>query len=154
MMLLPIQIEEIMTKKDGLMTYGLSKHSPYKIYMNRILLKILANGQYFRLMKNWKVSKQDCTPLIRSGTPLSFEKLFSLFFIIGIGVIAAWIVMLYEKCTFSEKVKAEFIKQREDNIATFRKKLREVHFCLDNHEWPESELLQSFYKSSEKIKIA
>ena len=121
--------------------------------MNRVLLKMFSNGQYQRLMEKWEVIERDCAPLFRRGTPLSFEKLVSLFFLIGIGTISALIVLIYEKYSYSDKEKVKLIAKREENIATFRMTLREVHNCLVHNEWPDSKLLQSFYKSLEKIKI-
>ena len=121
--------------------------------MNRILLRMISNGQYHRLMEKWKVSEQDCEPLFRRGTPLSFEKLVSLFFIIGIGGISALIVLLYEKFSYSDTEKQKLIAHREKNIVTFRMTLREVHNCLVNKEWPDPKLLQALYRSSEKVKV-
>ena len=139
--------------KHGYMSFGLPKNSPFKTYMDRIILKMFATGQYQRAVEKWRVIEQDCAPLFRRGTPLSFEKLISLFFLIGIGVFCALIVLLYEKCSYSETEKAKVIVRREENIANFRTILREVHNCFDNNEMPDSRLLQSLYISSEKIKV-
>ena len=141
-----------MNKKYGYMSYTLSKNSPYRKFMNRVLVKMFGSGQYQRLMNTWKDKKPSCTPLVRKGNPLSFKKLVSLFFIIGIGIVSALIVMVYEKFKYSETEKARLIVQREENMKDFIMTVKELHNCIEMNEWPDKKLLQSFYKASHKIK--
>ena len=141
-----------MNKKYGYMSYTLSKNSPYRKFMNRVLVKMFGSGQYQRLMNRWKDKKPSCTPLVRKGNPLSFEKLVSLFFIIGIGIVSALVVMIYEKFTFSENEKARLIEQREENLKDFIMTVKELHNCLQMNEWPDKKLLKSYYQATHKIK--
>ena len=83
--------------------------------------------------------------------PLSFEKLISFFFIIGIGVVSALIVMVYEKFSYSEKEKARMIVQREENMKDFIMTVKELHNCIKMNEWPDKKLLRSFYQTSQNI---
>ena len=135
------------------MSFGLPKNSPYKIFMNRILLKMDVTGQLHQLNQKWKIDEPNCQPLIRKGNPLSFEKLVSLFLILVIGVFCSLIVMIYEKCSFSKEEKANLISEREASRKRCGIIFKEMKDCLGKGEWPESELLRLFSEASEKIKI-
>ena len=135
------------------MSFGLPKNSPYKIFMNKILLKMDITGQLHQLSQKWKVNEPNCQPLIRKGNPLSFEKLVSLFLIIAIGIFSSLIVMIYEKCTFSKEEKANLISEREMSRKRCGIIFEELKDCLDKGKWPDSELLRLFTEASEKIKI-
>ena len=146
------KVEEVMNKKYGYMSYTLSKNSPYRKFMNRVLVKMFGSGQYQRLMNRWKDKKPSCTPLVRKGNPLSFEKLVSLFLILVIGVICSLIVMIYEKCTFSKEEKANLISEREASKKRCGIIFKEMKDCLGKREWPDPELIRLFNEASEKIK--
>ena len=56
-----------------------------------------------KLMKKWEDQKIDCSPLVRTGVPLTFEKVVSLFMIVALGVISGLFVMLIEIEQYSSK---------------------------------------------------
>ena len=64
--------------------------------MKIVLFEITENGQLDKILRKWQPSKPDCSPLIKTGKPMKFEKLISLFFIILIGIILALIMLLLE----------------------------------------------------------
>ena len=135
------------------MSFGLPKNSPYKVFMNRILLKMDVTGQLHQLNQKWKIDEPNCQPLIRKGNPLSFEKLVSLFLILVIGVFCSLIVMIYEKCSFSKKEKSNLISEKEASRKKCGIIFKEMKDCLVKGEWPDSELMKLFNEASEKIKI-
>ena len=135
------------------MSFGLPKNSPYKVFMNRILLKMDVTGQLHQLNQKWKIDEPNCQPLIRKGNPLSFEKLVSLFLILVIGVFCSLIVMIYEKCSFSKKEKSNLISEKEASRKKCGIIFKEMKDCLAKGDWPDSELMKLFNEASEKIKI-
>ena len=64
--------------------------------MKIVLFEITENGQLDKILSKWQPPKPDCSPLIKTGKPMKFEKLISLFFIILIGIILALIMLLLE----------------------------------------------------------
>ena len=64
--------------------------------MKIVLFEITENGQLDKILRKWQPPKPDCSPLIKTGKPMKFEKLISLFFIILIGIILALIMLLLE----------------------------------------------------------
>ena len=74
----------------------MTKNSPYKKFIDEAILNMLENGKLRIILQRWKIEEPDCSPLIREGKPLNFKKLISIFFIIGLGVLLAIIVVLFE----------------------------------------------------------
>ena len=74
----------------------MTKNSPYKKFIDEAILNMLENGKLRIILQRWKIEEPDCSPLIRMGKPLNFKKLISIFFIIGLGVLLAIIVVLFE----------------------------------------------------------
>ena len=64
--------------------------------MKIVLFEITEKGQLDKILRKWQPPKPDCSPLIKTGKPMKFEKLISLFFIILIGIILALIMLLLE----------------------------------------------------------
>ena len=73
-----------------------------------ISLDITENGQLDQIIKKWHVGKPICSPLIKKGKILSFEKLSSLFIIVSSGIILSLIIM------FIENVLAKFRKDVDE----------------------------------------
>ena len=74
----------------------MTKGSPYKKFIDGVILKMFESGMLNNILQRWKIEEPDCSPLIRTGKPLNFKKLISIFFIIGLGVLLAMIVLLFE----------------------------------------------------------
>ena len=74
----------------------MTKGSPYKKFIDGVILKMSESGKLNNILQRWKIEEPDCSPLITTGKPLDFRKLISIFFIIGLGVLMAIIVLLFE----------------------------------------------------------
>ena len=74
----------------------MTKGSPYKKFIDGVILKMFESGKLNNILQRWKIEEPDCSPLITTGKPLDFTKLISIFFIIGLGVLLAMIVLLFE----------------------------------------------------------
>ena len=117
--------------------------------MNDAILKMYENGQLHNIKKKWEVLQPQCDPLLRKGNPLSLSKLISLFAIIGIGVLIAFLVMAYE---FFAKPQREVLKHSqnlEDEL--FKAIFSEVDLCLKNNGKPPKHLLISLQNSLKNI---
>ena len=76
---------------------ALKKHSPYEPFLKIAMMKLIESGQVNRLKLEYE-SNNICNPiLIEEGTPLSYQKLILLFIIMGVGIVFAFIVLLYER---------------------------------------------------------
>ena len=83
----------------------MTKGSPYKKFIDGVILKMFESGMLNNILQRWKIEEPDCSPLIRTGKPLNFKKLISIFFIIGLGVLLAMIVLLFENFQHNIKKK-------------------------------------------------
>ena len=99
----------------------MTKNSPYKKFIDEAILNMLENGKLRIILQRWKIEEPDCSPLIRTGKPLNFKKLISIFFIIGLGVLLAIIVVLFEnfhhnflkKKNYPNKVNDDLISEND-----------------------------------------
>ena len=74
----------------------MTKGSPYKKFIDGVILKMFESGMLNNILQRWKIEEPDCSPLITTGKPLDFTKLISIFFIIILGVLLAIIMVLFE----------------------------------------------------------
>ena len=91
-----IQIHIVKTVIAGISGIALKKNSPYTPFFNQILMKIILSGQMDK-MKAYYESNNVCDPAKKvDGTSLSYQKVITLFLIIGSGMSFAVIVLVYE----------------------------------------------------------
>ena len=116
-----LQIEQVWEKNAGDTAIAMTKNSPYKKFIDEAILNMLENGKLRIILQRWKIEEPDCSPLIREGKPLNFKKLISIFFIIGLGVLLAIIVVLFEifqhnflkKKNYPNKVNDDLISEND-----------------------------------------
>ena len=72
-----------------------TKGLPFTKFMTHTLFEIMENGQLNQLMQKWRVKQPACEDDI-NVKPLGFQKMTSLFVLIFIGIIFAFIVFLIE----------------------------------------------------------
>ena len=73
------------------------KNSPYEPFLKIAMMKLIESGQVNRLKLEYE-SSNICNPILNDeGTPLSYQKLILLFIIMGLGIMFALIVLLYER---------------------------------------------------------
>ena len=73
----------------------MTKGLPYNIFIKQVLKEIMERGQLNQIKKKWE-TKRNCAPLLRTGKPLSFAKLITLFSVVLLGVVLALIVLFVE----------------------------------------------------------
>ena len=47
-----------------------TKGLPYEIFWKQILNEMRENGQLYQIKKKWEITKPNCRPLYRKGSPL------------------------------------------------------------------------------------
>ena len=79
----------------GYLTMAMTKRLPYSIFIKQVLKEIMERGQLNQIKKKWE-TKRNCAPLLRTGKPLSFAKLITLFGVVLLGAVLALTVLLVE----------------------------------------------------------
>ena len=128
---------------------ALPKNSPYKIFMDSVLLNMFESGQIKRIYEKWdNKKKSSCEPLLTSGNPLSLEKLISIFLIICVGLPIGLIVLVWELCNTKQKI------SRLENVDFLRFEMivSEINKSLCKKTRPNVGLLTLLQDASEKIK--
>ena len=131
------------------MSIGLVKNSPYKIFMDRVLIKLSENGQTYKTMEEWQVKEPDCKPLTNTGNPLTLEKLISLFMIVCSGILLALTVMIFE--LFSKCFTQNEVQLDNKDLLKFKKILEEIQNDLPRNKRPSAILLSQLRESSRRI---
>ena len=85
------------------MSFAMTKDLPYHKFIEKAIIEMFQNGQMHKLLKKWEDQKIDCSPLVRTGVPLTFEKVVSLFMIVALGAISGLFVMLIEIEQYSSR---------------------------------------------------
>ena len=126
------------------MSFAMTKDLPYHKFIKKAIIEMFQNGQMHKLMKKWEDQKIDCSPLVRTGVPLTFEKVVSLFMIVALGAILGMFVMLIEIEQYSSKnsKKKKISIQEEEEWKKLNLICTLVKSKIDTKEYPtESELL-------------
>ena len=129
----------------------MTKSSPYKKFIDAAILKMLESGKLKNILQRWEIKDPDCLPLIRKGKPLNFNKLISIFFIIGIGVLLAFIVVFFENFQHNLSKKKNDPNVRDDEFLRFKLIIAEVHKNADQNQIPASGVINLLLDSYDKI---
>ena len=77
---------------------ALKKNSPFTPSMKKVLLKIIESGQLNKLIAKYNTKAKCSNVKDGEGVPLTYQKLFLLFIIMGFGIILGSFVLLVEIC--------------------------------------------------------
>ena len=149
------KVKQVLSVKKGDLAIALQKNSPYKIFLNHMLRKMFESGQMKKIAEHWATPEQNCAPLIRTGNPLTLEKLISLFMIIGFGVQLAFMVWIYEKffCKRKKiKIDSKNSTLEEAELLRFELIVDEVKSMLTKKTRPSPGILSLLQDASEKLK--
>ena len=72
----------------------MSKDSPYKMFLNHAIIKMIEDGRLHHLNKIWIDKERKCTK--KSEVPLGLEKTISIFFIVFGGVAVGMVTIAIE----------------------------------------------------------
>ena len=129
----------------------LAQGSPYRMFMNNVIKKMYENGELDKILKKWKISKPDCSPLLRTGKSVKLEKIVPLFVLISLGVCLAVIVMILE-VVFEYYKPTNFEPTDHDNLLRFKFIIDETHKTLHSNSRPNNHLLNMVENSARKLK--
>ena len=149
------KVKQVLSIKKGDISIALQKNSPYRIFLNHMLRKMFESGQMSKITEHWATPEQNCDPLIRTGNPLTLEKLISLFMIIGFGVLSAFMVWIYEKFFCKTKKIKNVTKSttlEEAELLRFELIVDEVKSMLTKKTRPSPGILSLLQDASEKLK--
>ena len=130
------QIEEAWTYKVGSVAFAVTKGLPYEMFMKNVIREISEKGQLHKLRQQWITSHPYCGELDENATPLSLQKLISLFIICIIGISIALVTLFIEKIFIPiqlnvEKPRHDTIK-KEENKTKLEKFLNDIKITLEN----------------------
>ena len=91
------QIEEVWKYKMGIFSIPMTQGLPYEIFMRQLVFEMTERGQLNQVLKKWEEAKPDCGAILRSGSPLSWQKLITVFVIVKMGIILSLATLFIEK---------------------------------------------------------
>ena len=84
---------------------AMSKKLPYSKFMKQVIVDLMETGQLAKLIEKWSPKKHACSEQIRKASPLTIQRLGSLFIIILFGITLGSVSLMFEKLLHSGKSK-------------------------------------------------
>lgn len=100
------------------------KNSPFTPFMKRIMNQVIDSGHFNKLIKDYEAkSSKECSEAVKDeGTPLSYQKLITIFGIIGAGMVIAISMLIFEvnskKITSNHNQRSDVVKFGKVNSST------------------------------------
>ena len=149
------QIEEVWKYRMGSFSIPLTKGLPYDIFMKQIIFELMEGGQLNQLQKKWEDSQPDCGVLHRSGNALGWQKIMTVFVIIIMGILMAFVTLVIEKIYHhnyqgifhSNSTKCLSVK--EINKIKLQETLKEINSNLNNDILIRCTMMESLYQAIE-----
>ena len=149
------QIEEVWKYRMGSFSIPLTKGLPYDIFMRQIIFELTERGQLDQLQKKWEDSQPDCSILHRSGNALGWQKIMTVFVIIIMGILMAFVTLVIEKMYHrnyqgifhSNSTKCLSVKKI--NKIRLQAILREINSSLNNDILIRFTMMESLYQAIE-----
>ena len=139
----------------GYLSIPMTKGLPYEIFMRQIIVGITQRGQLDQLQKKWEIPKPNCHPSYRSGNPLCWKKLFSVFIIIIMGISMALVTLIIEKMyyhNYQENINLDTTKclsVKEINKIKLQDTLKKIDSSLNNDRTIGCSAMKSLYQEME-----
>ena len=83
---------------------ALKKNSPYKYFFNKLILKMIYNGELYLFKQRNSELKNECNLPSEEGKPLNFFKTASIFATLCFGVLISTLFLLYESYQRPKKI--------------------------------------------------
>ena len=128
------QIEEVWKYKMGVFSIPMTKGLPFEIFMRQLIFEMTERGQLNQVLKKWEKAKPDCGTILRSGNPLSWQKLITVFMIVKMGILIALAILFIEKMyhTFLYKNLPHHLAIQEANMIKLQHVLMRIECNLKN----------------------
>ena len=149
------QIEEVWKYRMGSFSIPLTKGLPYDIFMRQIIFELTERGQLDQLQKKWKDSQPDCSILHRSGNALGWQKIMTVFVIIIMGILMAFVTLVIEKM-YHHNYQGNFhsnstkcLSVKEINKIKLQGTLKKIDCSLNNDRIIGCSTMKSLYQEME-----
>ena len=118
----------------GVFSIPMTKGLPYEIFMRQLIFEMTERGQLNQVLKKWEKAKPDCGTILRSGSPLSWQKLITVFVIVNMGIILSLATLFIEKMyhTFLYKNLPHHLAIQEANMIKLQHVLMRIECNLKN----------------------
>ena len=135
------QIQEVMSQYQGPFSMAIGKFSPYKDFINQIIIDMESTGTLSQIKKRWAIKKPKCnTNEVESIVP---QKIISCFIGIVIGMVTSLVVLIMEKVLArsrllkksSNDTSNKLTKEFEDNFYESFKQMMELRSQLHRKEF-------------------
>ena len=140
----------------GYYSIPMTKGLPYEIFMRQIIVELTQRDQLHQLQKKWESPKPNCGPSHRSGNPLSWQKLLSVFIIAIIGTSMALVILIIEKMyhhKYQKNINSDCTKclsVKEINKIKLQGTLKKIDCSLNNDRIIGCSTMKSLYQEMEK----
>ena len=113
---LNFQVQIVWTTNAGPHAMAFKKNSPFTPFMERIMNQVIDSGHFNKLIKDYEAkSSKECMEVVKDeGTPLSYQKLFTIFGIIGAGMGIAVVMLIMEIINKKTKSKLDLLQPNQD----------------------------------------
>ena len=130
----------------GSFSIPLTKGLPYDIFMRQIIFELTERGQLDQLQKKWKDSQPDCSILHRSGNALGWQKIMTVFIIIIIGILMAFVTLVIEKM-YHHNYQGIFHSNSTKCLSV--KEINKIDSSLNNDILIQCTMMESLYQEIE-----
>ena len=90
-----LQIDLVWKQSHGYGGFFITIESPYKIFLNYAIIRMIEDGRLHHLNKIWIDKERKCST--KTEVPLGFEKTISIFFIVLGGIAIGLVIIVVEK---------------------------------------------------------
>ena len=137
-------------------SYGivLRKNSPYTPFMKRMMLSLMERGQLQRMKDAYATRANRICELSmerdenEDGTPLSYQKLFLLFVIIGGGITLSLSTLMFERFVKRMKLNLKWRHQDVDGPVQEIPKPRMVDSSTQTYNFQDQNIIKTPYLTS------
>ena len=140
------QIEEVWKYKMGVFSIPMTKGLPFEIFMRQLIFEMIEHGQLNQVLKKWESVQHDCGAILRSGNPLSWQKLITVFVIVKMGILLALATLFIEKMyyTYLSKNSSHCFSVQEANMIKLQHFIRRIECNLKNGNMIELSTIEHY----------
>ena len=140
------QIEEVWKYKMGVFSIPITKGLPFENFMRHLIFEMTEKGQLSQILKKWGIAKQDCGTILKSGNPLSWQKLITVFVIVKMGILLALASLFIEKMYYTclSKNSSHCLSVQEANMIKLQHFIRTIECNLKNGNMIELSTIEHY----------
>ena len=146
------QVRVVWKKMTSSHSITLRKNSPYTPFLKRIMLNLIESGQLQKIKDEYaRKANRLCEMTIEKdenedGTPLSYQKVFMLFVIIGAGITLSLSTLMFER--FVKRMKLNLKWSHQDGLLQEIPKPRMVDSSTQTYNFQDQNIIKTPYLTS------